>query len=225
MRHAIVTLLISLLGLMLVFLFKKIFQMELRSLLVDIAVVGKVSPISGFLSNLGMLLWCTTAAISMFTAILVYRIVNFRKFMFFLYGSLFTISLLLDDLYMFHDHMIKIFFGAREEIFYAGYIVFAVVYVIIFKKEIFQSNYFTLFVALGLMGASITCDYLTDISILIAGKWEYLVEDGLKWFGIVWWCSYFVQTSYSTIYLMINNSIHAGSKSINNSSFPDSGDV
>jgi hypothetical protein len=41
------------------------------------------------------------------------------------------------------------------------------------------------------LGLSLCVDLLFENFLASVPDWEYFLEDGLKWLGIVCWCSYF----------------------------------
>ncbi|WP_351077831.1 hypothetical protein, partial [Shewanella sp. CAL98-MNA-CIBAN-0140] len=47
------------------------------------------------------------------------------------------------------------------------------------------------------LGFSVVIDAILPPELWrLLGHWEYFIEDGAKWLGIVAWCSYFVNTSH-----------------------------
>lgn len=180
------------------------FELKLRWVIKDTAAIAKVNPFSGYLSNMGMLMWCATIAITLFSAAVVYKKVPTRKFLFFVCAGIFSAFLLFDDLFMFHETLAPNYLGFGEHVVYVVYIILAVAFFGVFFKEIYESNYVSLLVALGFMALSIGCDYVQNIWLWPLGQWEYLLEEGLKWFGLAWWCSYFVQTGYETVNGLLN---------------------
>jgi hypothetical protein len=193
----------ALLVLLMIFPFMSFFNLKMRWLIKDTADIAKVNPLTGYLSNMGMLMWCATIAITLFTAILIYRKTSLRKFWFYLSTSLFTFILLMDDLFMFHEELAPQYLGFGEHAVYLFYIVCAIAYVIFFRKEILETHFIGLFIALGFMAVSIGCDYLQNLWLWKLGQWEYFLEEGLKWFGLAWWCSYFAESSFETVTAML----------------------
>lgn len=163
----------------------------------DPAVVMKGSQFDGFLSNVGVLVWCGTATISFFCYAL------FRKSgdksepaKFALTGGFLTSLLLLDDLFMFHDDIfLKI--GVNEKIVFVFYAVFLLVYLVKFKQFILTRDYSLLFTAIFFFTFSIIVDAFPK-SIL--GMWNHpLIEDSTKFLGIVSWFGYYSSLYYHEI--------------------------
>ena len=69
-------------------------------------------------------------------------------------------------------------------------------YLIVFRRILWRTNFGALVVALGFLGASACEDLILETWMWRLGQWAFLLEDGAKWLGIVFWFSYCVHTSY-----------------------------
>lgn len=197
--QVVTTFLPSVVVLAMIFPIMSFFDLKLRWLLREPTEVGDLNPLVGYLSNMGMLMWSATIAITLFTAVILYKQVSLRKTAFFASAAIFSAMLLVDDMFLFHETLAPKYLKINELAIYGVYIVMALAFFGFFFKDIYSTNYVGLLIALGFMGASIGCDYLQNVWLWKLGQWEYLLEEGLKWFGIVWWCSYFAQTAHGAI--------------------------
>jgi len=158
----------------------------------DPAALFDFHPFLGLISNIGILFWCSTSAICLFSANFYekgrQRIVK----QFLITSGLLTLLLLLDDLFMLHDEIFPMYFHGSEKIVYCVYIVLILMYFLKFKTLIAETEYFILFMACSFLGFSIIGDvFFTQLGIL--------VEDGSKLFGIVTWFIYFARTCFFQI--------------------------
>jgi len=57
-------------------------------------------------------------------------------------------------------------------------------------RGIFSQSAYRLKWSLALLGASMAMDMLPQTAITALGQWEFFLEDGLKWAGIVGWMAF-----------------------------------
>lgn len=148
---------------------------------------------TGSISNLGVLIWTSSAAICFFTYGL--RRSRFRDntaSVFLLIGGLVTTMLMLDDLFMLHEVVFPDELGIPEALVYVTYFVVIAGFFVRFRSFILQTNFLLLALACVGFGVSIGADEIAR-SVSIPGM--YLFEDGGKFFGIVNWAAYFIQVS------------------------------
>lgn len=181
-------------------------QIPVGSLTRDIASVGRLHPFTGILSNLGILLWCTSAVISLFTWMVICRRQVEVLSGFLLYSSLLTFILLFDDLFLFHEFLAGEYLGFNELTIYIIHFLLTAYYLVTFRREILRTDYFFLLSALVFFATSIAIDKIS----LGSNPWLFLVEDGSKFLGIVNWCGYFVRTSFQ---FLLNSRLAATPKS------------
>lgn len=165
------------------------------------SIVG-VHPFVGAISNLGVLFWCATAAILLFSWSIRPRtgIPEKNIFSFFLYAGLLTIILTIDDLFMVHDAFLPTYCGIKEIHSYIFYVIAFFFGFIIFKKQIISTKYVILVLALAFWGLSVMFDlFQPGIEKSIGGNWRILLEDGFKFLGIIAWFDYFTKTCISSI--------------------------
>ena len=143
----------------------------------------------GFISNIGILFWAFTAAICLFSSVIHKQRNNQATSQFLLYSGLLTLWLLLDDMFMLHDSLLPNHLMIPEKLVYLGYVTIVLVYLVKFRTEILNHEYATLFIAFSFFALSVLADLLLEQQ-----GFEFLLEDGLKLFGIVTWFIFFFRT-------------------------------
>ena len=103
--------------------------------------------------------------------------------------------LLFDDFFMFHEQLAPQFLGLSEHDIYMVLGVAVLSYLFSFRHVILQTNFFLLFLAVSFLSMSVATDTVSPWLWRLL-DWEYLLEDGFKWLGIVTWVAYFANTSY-----------------------------
>jgi hypothetical protein len=148
----------------------------------------------GLLSQTGMIFWFGTAGILLFGASCTLQNYQRKKVFFFLINAfLLTLLLGVDDLFMLHEELGHR--GIREEYFYIFYAIWLFA-TIVFYRGIIKTTLYPLILVYGtVFGCSIVIDKLTENTPLI--------EDMLKFIGILNWSSYWTSTAFS---LVQNNS-------------------
>ncbi|WP_174888097.1 hypothetical protein [Marinifilum fragile] len=149
-------------------------------------------PLTGVISNIGILFWCSTVAICFFSSAVCWmnkKVLN-PKFLF--YSGLITLMLLLDDLFMFHEIIYPKYFHIPEIIVYLIYLTLIASYLLKFRKDILDTEYVLLLLALSFFALSILMDVFITENELV-----FLFEDGFKLFGIVSWFLFFVRTCFN----------------------------
>ncbi len=170
-------------------------HIEVHEFTRDMAGIADVHPLTGILSSLGILLWCVTASIGFFAAIMGDRNRQPDVFWFLIVSGCLSTYMLLDDLYMFHELLAPRYLGLREEAVLAVLVLAILIYIFMFRRTILQTYSFFLLLALIFLTTSVVVDRIFVSLEARIGHWEGLVEDGAKWLGIVSWCTYFVHTS------------------------------
>lgn len=173
---------------------------------------------TGLLSNLGILIWMTAAAVSGFTYALLRYYPDHPARPFLLASTLLTVYLTLDDFFLLHDEVFLDYVGISEPIVFGAYILMVAAYVFAFRRTIRRSEYTLLILAGGFFAISLTVDNVqellpglytavretTDNPMVVVegvqqpvegavGNLRHVLEDGTKLFGIVAWCLYFVR--------------------------------
>lgn len=158
----------------------------------DPAYLGEMSPFSGFLSNLGVLSWCAGAMVCfMAWAVLAKQNTQPKLALFYLLAGLYTVLLMLDDLFLLHEEIFPIFLPFDEKIIFGGYGLLLISGLYYFRELVLNSRYRFLILAMGFFAMSVGIDLIQDEVELILGSWRILFEDGFKFLGIVCWLAYF----------------------------------
>jgi hypothetical protein len=183
------------------------FKVSMYDIFRDPTVIGKVHPLSGVLSNLGILLWWSTTSLCLFTAMLLLKLNQSKKFWFLLSSGLLSAWLTLDDLFEFHEAA-DWYFGLTQGILIKSLAVVVFAYLIGFRHTILRTNFLILLMALGLLSTSDVVDHFQEGSLLSSlGEWRIFIEDGSKWLGIACWCGYFTHTAYWMLYDTFKSSL------------------
>lgn len=165
------------------------------------------NPLAGFLSNIGILFWCGSATLYLFSFIIlknkkninVNNRNNFALF-FFVFGFL-TSMLLLDDLFLFHEAIYPNLLNISQEVVYTCYVAAFSWGILRFRKIIIKTNFYLLLLAFLWFSLSIIID-LYGFSLIVLYEpldARVLFEDGFKLLGIVSWFSYCAETCFKEI--------------------------
>jgi len=73
----------------------------------DVAATANIHPFAGMLSNLGVLLWCSSAVSCLFAGVFAHQRKLRTISLFLLSSGLLTFVLLLDDLFLIHEDLAK----------------------------------------------------------------------------------------------------------------------
>jgi hypothetical protein len=172
-----------------------IFHVRIPVMTADPTATARLHPLTGIISNLGVLLWCAAASICAFAAMALRQDQqDSRRFL--LSSAMLTAYLMLDDLFLFHEHLAPRYLGLNERFVYAALGIAVGLYLITFMRVILRTNFIHLLLAVGFLGGSVVLDTILEPWLWRIGQWEYFLEDGAKWLGIASWCSYYVNTSF-----------------------------
>ena len=151
------------------------------------------------LSNLAVLLWFASAVICLFTEIILRKSgAGLRPRLFFLASGILSLTLALDDLFLFHDVILVNTLGIRESFFYLMYLVTIILYVLVFLRDIHQKEYILFWISLLLLF------YSRGFRFLLPFLREYATPgDMLKFFGIVFWLAFFYRSASHEILSVI----------------------
>ncbi len=154
----------------------------------------------GMVTKFGILLWCATAAICLFTSLYLKPLNPSLKHQRFLLASgVITTILLVDDSFQLHEEVFPTYLGIPEKIFYLGYVIIVALYLAKFHKIIRKTqSLIFLGLALGFFTLSIFLDMRFIIDLVESGviydRDRALLENGFKLLGIVSWFTYFSLT-------------------------------
>lgn len=162
----------------------------------DPAAITKTSPLIGVVSNIGVFLWIICASLCFFS----FSLLNNKPFnkefsSFFLLSGYLTSLLLLDDFFMLHELYFPRKLNIPEELVICVYGIIILLYLVKFRKLILKTDFIFLFLAFGFLGASA----IIDLNLLITNKYQIMIEDWCKLFGILNWLVYFTRVCFQQI--------------------------
>lgn len=157
----------------------------------DPAYLLDYHPLVGVISNLGALFWCAAAAVCLFTYYYLRRFSRNNDTSFLLYSGLLTILLLFDDFFMLHEELIPNYLFIPEVWVYVIYILLALAWLTYFREQLLQGEYKILGIAIFFLGLSV----IADLILPQDKEMVYLIEEGLKFYGIITWLIYFARDS------------------------------
>jgi hypothetical protein len=160
-------------------------HVPVASLTRDMAALAHVHPLIGVVSNVGVLLWCATAAICLFSRNVLRQQGRHEEARCLLWAGILTSGLLLDDLFMIHEYIAPVHFHVNEKVILACHAGGFGAYLLSHRRLILADNYQLLAAAMVLFAASV----LVDISDG-HGWLSNLAEDGFKLLGIASWLGY-----------------------------------
>ena len=151
----------------------------------------------GFVSNIGILIWCACAAICLHSWLLLRKsaaAVHPDSGNFLLGAGLVTAWLLLDDMFLLHETVLP-HFGIPEEIVVVGYAAIVAFFLFVNLRRIRRTDYLLLISALFLLGLSAVVDEVPFFYVYLPPLAQGWLEDGTKLLGICGWFSYWLITS------------------------------
>ena len=155
-------------------------------------------PYIGIISNIGIIFWCLTSAILLYSARILSLLKGPRKkTSFLLITGLLTLLMLSDDLFLIHDVVFPEYLNMDEKVIIVFYGLLFIAIFAYYREIILKTDYILLILAFSSLGSSVVTDIIDALGIDVAQL--YLIEDGLKFMGIIAWFAYFTRTSYSFI--------------------------
>lgn len=152
----------------------------ISKVLKDTAQINETSSFLGFLSNIGVFIWVSAAAICFFSAFTAtFAATDNRKNLLLLTGLLSTL-LAFDDFFMIHDRYIN------QNICYLIYGVCAITLLIRYCGLIIEIDGFAFLIACSLLALSIFTD-LVQSYIPFHRHYVQAFEDGFKFTGAATW--------------------------------------
>lgn len=149
----------------------------------------------GCISNIGAVLWCVTAGVALFSAVILWNRRD-RQTGFIALAGVLTTCLMVDDFFMLHDGMAWAIARINEKKVLAAWGVMGLAWLILYRRNILKSDYLLLFSAGLWLGLSA----VVDMGIIrIDESRRHLWEDGFKLMGIVGWSVYLCRTSYYAV--------------------------
>ena len=171
----------------------------------DTNAVAGTHPFVGLVSNIGIIIWTITAAICLFSGIILYFCSNRKKFGgFLIFSGIITMLLMLDDFFQLHEVIYKSYFGVDEVVIFSIYFILLFGDLIIFRQIIHETEYPIMLVAGGFFILSLLVDHFqSEFTEVVGSDLRILLEDGFKLFGIAGWFAYFAYSSYQELRRLI----------------------
>lgn len=143
----------------------------------------------GFFSHFGILFWCGTAILCFYTRIILRNTsTDSEQLKFLFYSGLLTSLLLFDDLFLLHEDVFPEFLNLNKGTVYLVYVNIIILYLLLFRREILNSEFIILMVASMLIAISQFVDMLP-----MPIPEDSFLEDAVKLFGIVTWFIYYAR--------------------------------
>lgn len=165
-------------------------DIEIEKFTADPITTFDSHPFVGVVSNLGALLWCTTAVVCIFSYFILRNKIPKKSASFLLWSGLLTAMLLFDDLFMFHDYLAITHLNIEQTTVYIVYLILSITWFIYFFDEVRTNDFMILLLAGLFLGLSVIGDF-----VLPQEGIAYMFEDASKFFGIVTWTIYFIRIS------------------------------
>lgn len=163
----------------------------------DVNAIFDAPPYIGILSNVGIVLWSFTVAI-LFFSYLLSKELHLNKSGFFLFSGILSLVMLIDDLFMLHDHIFPMYINSSDYLFYFIYGGSVILIFYFYFQFIMNSDYVLLLMAFVLFAMSgIFDEGLSYFGIVFPHR--HILEDGTKFLGILSWFSYFSRICYRYI--------------------------
>jgi hypothetical protein len=156
----------------------------------------------GLVSNVGILLWCATAAICLFRGCelrLGRKVDGEARFL--LSAGLFTLLVLVDDLFLAHEQILPDLAGVPEKAVLAAYLALLCGYLLINWRQIMRADVAILLLSLGFFAASILLDVLVpyhfhDTAIGQEVNRGVILEEAFKFVGIAAWTVFHLRAAW-----------------------------
>lgn len=151
---------------------------------------ANLHPLTGVISNTGVLLWACTAGIALLAGGLLLKRPDKRRAAFFLCLAAATGFAAVDDLFLLHsEYLVR----ATEQVktvtglLYAGGFIALGVY---FRRQLSETAWELLILATLAFSLSLVLDQIEMQLEHLMGQWQIFLEDGAKLAGIFAWFGY-----------------------------------
>jgi hypothetical protein len=179
-------------------------NVSLAFLLRDVTATAKLPFFTGFVSQLGLMLWSGSLTICLFALVMLQRqqgdFSASKRFL--VHAAVLTTVLALDDIFLFHEEVAPIYLHLDELIIFGVYMIVGIGFVLFNWREILASEYALLILALALFATSIALDVIPNEVLPPRYFWEQLelfLEDAFKFAGIATWLLYFTRYAIQQI--------------------------
>ncbi len=192
-----------------------------KDLFIDILALVDLPFYTGYMSQLGILIWSASATSCLLAFYLLKKFnkgsLNARQFLF--YSGLISLFLTFDDMFLLHEEVAAQYLDIGQKKVYLIYFLIIALFLYLNRYEILSSDYLLLMIAFGLFGGSILLDVVADTfsdileaSNSLFARHEVFLEDGIKFTGIASWLLYYL----NYINKLFDNTFGAVTSSANN---------
>lgn len=170
------------------------YRLDASELTRDVASIAGVDPLVGFLSSLGIVVWSGTVGVCFFAAGLLRARsagsteIEHRRFL--ASAGALSAYLLIDDLFLVHDHLATTHLGIPETMVYALIGIAVASHVLRFRRVIERNAPVLFLFSCAFLTGSVAVDVVLERWLWRLDHWSYIVEDGAKWLGITGWFGY-----------------------------------
>lgn len=170
----------------------------------DTFTLGGITPHHGLFSNIGSFLWCAIGSITLFSSAILFASRKDQEFATFLLAfSLISLFSMIDDFFMFHEHIAPVLLHISEKTVLGMYGIAIIASTVRFRKTILKTNWKIFAIGLLFFFLSLVFDKLLDgqentVYLFKIGE-KYIFEDGAKFLGIAIWLYYFSTSSFNQI--------------------------
>lgn len=184
------------------------FGIPIRHLTADPAQIYKSPFYNGFLSNLTVITWAMGAYGALFAAWFVKRWDGDREWVrFFRMAGIFTLVLMLDDLFMFHEEIFPKYgmlskltgIEPNEKIVIGCYGLFAMWFVYSSRHTLRKTAWLQLLVACVILAFGVMADRGIAKKVFTDSATRAFVEDAAKFLGVLGWSLYFISTAKAVV--------------------------
>ncbi len=149
----------------------------------------------GFVSNLGIMIWSSTAAVCLFSAALFALLKADRALTWFALSSgILTGWLALDDTFLVHETVMPSL-GVPQNAVIAAYAALALLYIASSWRVILASDFWILLIG----GLALVVSIVVDTAFHSLNPSLVYIEDSAKFFGIFCWASFHITSLFERI--------------------------
>lgn len=184
----------------------------IRHLTRDPLVLAEKPFYFGFLSNVGILMWCFSAAICLFSSLLLLLAKDKRESVLFfgVFGGL-SLWLMLDDLLMIHEVLDETLRLIPEKVTFMVYGLSLMASLYRFRKTLWKMQPWLLGLSLLFFGISVGFDVIVPQDWITGDDDGYLLEDGFKLLAIFVWSVYFSRAALEKLLGLVKTSVRVNS--------------
>lgn len=146
-----------------------------------------VHPLTGVISELGVLMWWSGASVWGFSALVLQLQGEAQEARMLVHAALLSAYLAIDDQFQIHEDLAERYLGVPEMLVYAVLALAVAAFLLHHRRRLLRVDGWLLFISLAALGSSALLDAVLESRLWRLGHWYFLLEDGSKWIGIVFW--------------------------------------